>query len=62
MSNVRISRQKSGLKSVQMRAASIASSLNPNGSQDSSVGTLILEKVPSKDLEGDFQVSIWANG
>ncbi len=52
------------LKSVKAKAASLVHSLNSGGagSKILSVGTLLVEKIPSKDLEGDYQVSIWAHG
>ncbi len=61
MSNVR---QKSGLKSAKQRAASLVHTLSTraSGSKESSVGALIVEKIPNNDLEGDFPVSIWAHG
>ncbi len=68
MSNVKVrvstARQKSGLKSAKTKAASLARSISSLGSNSkkTSVGTLILEKVPSEGLEGDFQIGIWAHG
>jgi hypothetical protein len=55
---------KGGLKSAQKKAASLARSMSSGrlGGKESNLSTFILEKLPSKDLEGDFQVSIWANG
>ena len=50
---------KSGLKSEKAIGA-LASSLRPRSL--GSVGALILEKVPSKDVEGNFKASVWANG
>ncbi len=54
--------QKSGLKSAHKKVAGLASGPSGVGIKESSVGALILEKVPSKDVEGDIQASIRANG
>ena len=49
--------------SAKKKAVTLARSLSSKRSaRNSSVESLILEKLPSKDLEGDFNVSIWAHG
>ncbi len=55
--------RRASLKSAKKKAVSLARTIRARSLKGgSSVESLILEKLPSKDLEGDFQVSIWAHG
>ena len=62
-SGQKMSSRRASLKSAKKKAVSLARTLRARSLKEgSSVESLILEKLPSKDLEGDFQVSIWAHG
>jgi hypothetical protein len=56
----RMAGRVNSLRNAKKTAASLLSS--KSFSKRSSVSSFILEKLPTKDLEGDYQVSIWAHG